>query len=69
MFIFRLRNQGDMDAILDELGALADKKTIQKIYNLATAIPHSFLYINLMSHNINEMFYINFKQQINVRKV
>ena len=69
IFIFRLRNQGDMDAILDELGALADKKTIQKIYNLATAIPHSFLYINLMSHNINEMFYINFKQQIKVRKV
>ena len=30
IFIFRLRNQGDMDAILDELGALADKKTIQK---------------------------------------
>jgi hypothetical protein len=69
IFIFRLRNQGDMDAILDELGALADKKTIQKIYNLATARPHSFLYINLMSHNINEMFYINFKQQVKVRKV
>jgi hypothetical protein len=69
IFIFRLRNQGDMDAILDELGALADKKTIQKIYNLATARPHSFLYINLMSHNINEMFYINFKQLVKVRKV
>lgn len=69
IFIFRLRNQGDMDAILDELGALADKKTIQKIYNLATARPHSFLYINLMSHDINNMFYINFKQQVKVRKV
>ena len=26
IFIFRLRNQGDMDALLDELGALADTK-------------------------------------------
>ena len=26
MFIFRLRNYGDMEAILDELSALADKK-------------------------------------------
>ena len=30
MFIFRLRNYGDMEAILDELSALADK---QKQYN------------------------------------
>ena len=69
MFIFRLRNQGDMDAVLDEMSALADKKTIQKIYNLATAAPHSFLYINLMSHDINNMFYINFQKRIVVRKV
>ena len=26
MFVFRLRNYGDMEAILDELSALADKK-------------------------------------------
>ena len=63
MFIFRLRNYGDMEAILDELSALADKKTIQRIYSKATEQPHNFLYINLMSHDINNMFYINFEKK------
>ena len=45
MFIFRLRNYGDMEAILDELSALADKKTIQRIYSISTEQPHNFLYI------------------------
>jgi hypothetical protein len=67
IFIFKRRNQGDMDAILDELGALADKKTIQKIYNIATEKVHSFLYINLMSHDINNQFYINFTTLIKVK--
>ena len=67
IFIFRLRNQDDMDAILDELGALADKKTIQKIYDIATKEVHSFLYINLMSHDINNQFYINFQKVIKVK--
>ena len=64
MFIFRLRKYGDMEAILDELSALTDKKTIQRIYSIATKEPHSFLYINLMSHDINNMFYINFQKRI-----
>ena len=62
MFIFRLRNYGDMEAILDELSALADKKTIQRIYSKATEQPHNFLYTNLMAHAIN-MFYINFEKK------
>ena len=68
MFIFRLRNYGDMEAILDELSALADKKTIQQIYSIATRQPHNFLYINLMSHDINNMFYINFEKGIRINK-
>ena len=68
MFIFRLRNYGDMEAILDELSALADKKTIQRIYSIATEQPHNFLYINLMSHDINKMFYINFEKRIRINK-
>lgn len=68
IFIFRLRNQGDMEAVLEELSALADKKTIQKIYNIATERPHSFLYVNLMSYDINKMFYINFSKRIIVKK-
>ena len=68
MFIFRLRNHGDVEAIVDELSALTDKKTIQRIYSIATGEPHNFLYINLMSHDINNMFYVNFQKRIRINK-
>ena len=69
LFVFKLRNQGDMDAILDELSALADKKTIQKIYSIATNKPHSFMYVNLMSHDINNMFYVNFSHSLKIKQL
>ena len=69
LFVFKLRNQGDMDAILDELSALADKKTIRKIYSVATNKPHSFMYVNLMSRDINNMFYVNFSHSVKIKQL
>ena len=40
MFIFRLRNYGDMEVILDELSTLAN--TIQRIYTIATEQTRNF---------------------------
>ena len=48
LFIFRLHNQKDLDAILEELSGLYDKKTLDKIYRVATNDRHGFLYIDLM---------------------
>jgi len=33
MYLFKLRNQADMDSFLEEFSALADKKTIEKPIN------------------------------------
>ena len=63
-YVFRLRNGGDLEALLDELCALTDKKTILQLYNMATADPYSFLFIKLNAKKLNDMFYINFSRKI-----
>ena len=64
MYIFRLRNQQDLDNILDELAAVYDKQTIYDIYKLATTDAHSFLYVNLMSTKAEDMFYLSLQKKI-----
>jgi hypothetical protein len=62
--VYRLRNQKDLDAFLDEVSGTVGRKELLYIYNLATKEPSSFLYINLVSPKINDMFYINFNKKI-----
>jgi hypothetical protein len=62
--VYRLRNQKDLDAFLEEVSGTVGRKELLEIYNLATKEPYSFLYINLVSPKINDMFYINFNQKI-----
>lgn len=65
MVIYRLRNYSDLQLVIDELSALFnDKKTLQDIYNLATSEPFSFLYVDLTSKDINNMFHIRFNKKI-----
>ena len=64
IYVFRLRNGGDLEALLDELCALTDKKTILQLYNMATAEPYSFLFIKLNAKKLNDMFYINFSRKL-----
>ena len=66
IFIYKLRNQKDLDQITEELSALVDKKTFLSIYEKAIEQPYSFLYINLMSQDKNNMFYINFSQRAQI---
>jgi len=68
MYLFRLRNQLDLDAFLDEFAALADKKTIEKIYRMATDEPYGFLYVKLGSKSINDMFYASLKRKFILSK-
>ena len=39
LFVYRLRNQKDLDAFLEELSALYDKKTLLRLYQHATEAP------------------------------
>ena len=64
LYIFRLRNRSDLEAILDEMSAIYDKKTIYNIYKAATGDAHSFLYIDLMQTNAKDMFYINMNKKV-----
>ena len=52
-------NQKDLDAFLEELSALYDKKTLLRLYQHATDAPYSFLYVKLTASNRNDMFYMN----------
>ena len=46
---------------------LADaKNTLLEIYNVATQEQYSFLFVNLMKQNINEIFHVRFEKKIMV---
>jgi hypothetical protein len=64
--VYRLRNQKYLDAFLDEVSGTVGRKELLELYNSATKEPYSCLYINLVSPKINDMFYINFNQKIQI---
>ena len=44
LFIYRLRNQADLQPIIEEMNAVYDPKTLLQIYNEAIDEPYSSLY-------------------------
>ena len=64
MYLFRLRNSNDLQAVIDELSALLDKKTLYDVYMKATQQPYSFLFIKLTAKTLNDMFMVNFNKRI-----
>ena len=66
LYVFKLRNQGDLDALTDEVSAIADKKMILEMYNIATHEPCSVLYVKLTSKDPNKMFMIKFHKYIEI---
>ena len=48
LFIYRLRNYGDSEAIVEEMSAIYDKKTLLHMCREAISEPCSFLYIDTM---------------------
>ena len=65
LFIYRLRNYGDLEAIVEELSAIYDKKTRLQIYHEAVSEEHSFLYVNIMSKDKRKMFMTRFSHYLN----
>ena len=64
LYIFMLRNASDLDAWIEELDALAPKKELLAMYNIATAQPYCFLYIKLNAKDVNHMFFVNFESRM-----
>ena len=59
LFIYRLRNYADLEAIIEEMSAIYDKKTLLTLYHEAVDEPYSFLYTNLMQKDRKHMFMQN----------
>ncbi len=64
LYVYKLRNYKDLEAVLEELSALADKKVLLDMYHMATREPYSFWYINLVAKHVSDMFFIKFKQEL-----
>ena len=78
LFFFRLGNCKEIETMVEELSAVlikkssvADtknlaeaKKLLLEVYNLATEEPYSFLFINPMKGDVNEMFYKRFDAKL-----
>ena len=64
LFIYRLRNYGDLESIVEELSAIYDKKTLLQIYHEAVSEDYSFLYVNLMQKDKRKMFLQRFERYL-----
>ena len=64
LYIFRLRNAGDLEAWIDEVSAVADKKTLLQLYQVATAEAFSFLFIKLNAKKISDMFFMRYDKKL-----
>ena len=62
-------NQKDLDAFLEELSALYDKKTLLRLYQHATEAPYAFLYVKLTASNRDDMFYLNLSKKLSVEHI
>ena len=64
LFVFRLRSQAELDAVLEEVSATYDKKTVAGFYREATEEPFSFLYIRLEAKKVEDMFWERFEYRL-----
>ena len=61
LLIYRLRNYGDLESIIEEMSATHDKQALLHMYHEAVIEPYSFLYINLVQTDKSNMFMSHFK--------
>ena len=64
LYIFRLRNYADMEAWLEEMAAIYDKKTLISLYSMATNKPFGFLYIKVNAKAKEDMFYDTLQRRL-----
>ena len=68
LVVFKLRSQADLDAFIDEVSAVADKKSILEMYQTAILEPYSFLYVKLTEKDPNKMFMIRFHKYFEIQE-
>ena len=68
LYVFKLRNQGELDAFIEEVSALANKKDLLEMYHLATEEPYSFLYVKLNERDPIKMLMIKVSSYLQLEK-
>ena len=66
LYVFRLRNYQDLEAFINEISALIDKKSLLEMYKLATQIQYSFLYCKLTAKDINKTFMMKYDKYLTI---
>ncbi len=64
LIVYRLRNNRELESLLEEVSGLSSKKELPTIYKVATEHEYSFLYVNLSARTAKEMFFKNFTGRI-----
>lgn len=64
LFLFKIRNKKDLDAVIEEMSALADKTSLMDMYEYCTSQPYGFLWINLRAKTPSDMFYYKFEKKL-----
>ena len=54
----------ELDAVIEELSAIHDKKVLMEMYQLATAEPYSFWYVNLAASKVEDMFWLRLEHRM-----
>ena len=54
----------DLSAVVDELSAIYDKRTLLSLYQKATEEPYSFLYVLLTAKKKEDMFFERFEHRL-----
>ena len=65
LFIYRLRNYGDLEAIVEKLSAIYGKTTLLQIYHEAISEDYSFLYVSSISKDKRKMSMTRFNHYLN----
>ena len=60
--------QTHLITFLDEFSAMVDKKTLMRMYEIATENNYNFLYINLLAGYADHMFYWNLDTRLIVSR-
>ena len=66
MLVWRLRNQKEIECLVEELSALYPKRVLLSMYELAIREPFSFWYILLTARRKEDMFFLRFDQKLSL---
>ena len=64
LFLFKIRNKTDLDAVIEEMSALYHKQTLLKMYHFCTDQPYGFLWISLRAKSPHDMFHFKLEKKL-----